>query len=75
MKIRPVGAEMFYVDGQTGRLTDRHRLTDRRTNVRTDRRADRQAERYDVSNSRFSQFSEFAFEPAGIYTEHSCPKI
>jgi len=24
MKIRPVGAELFHADGQTGRQTDRH---------------------------------------------------
>ena len=40
MKRRPVGTELFYVDGQTDRQTVRQ--TDRMTDRRTDKRKDKQ---------------------------------
>ena len=55
MKIRPVGTELFYADGQTDGKTDGQ--TDRQTDIQTDRQTDRH---YDV-NSRF--FRNFANAP------------
>jgi len=55
MKIRPVGAELFFAGGRKdGR-------TDRRTGGRTDGRKDRRTDRHDEANSRFSQFCERAY--------------
>jgi hypothetical protein len=48
MKIRPVGAELFYTGGQT--------------EGQADRRTDRQTDGYDESNSRFSHFCESALK-------------
>ena len=42
MKILPVGAELFHVDGRTDGQKD----------------TDRQTDRHDEANTRFSQFSE-----------------
>jgi hypothetical protein len=46
MKIHPVGAELFHVDGE------------RRTDGHAGRQADRQTDRHDEANTRFSQFCE-----------------
>jgi hypothetical protein len=50
MKIRPVGAELFHVDRETGR--------------RTDKQTDRQTDRHDKANIRFSQFCEGVYKLA-----------
>ena len=64
MKIRPVGAELFYEDGQTDRQTDTHTHTHTHTHIYiyiyiyiytpTDRK------RHDEGNSHFSQFCQLA---------------
>jgi len=48
MKIRPMRAKLFHVDG--------------RMDGRTDRQRDRQTDRHDKANSLFSQFCEWAWE-------------
>ena len=52
MNIRSVGAELFHVDGQT------HRETDRQTGGQLDG----QTYRHDEANSPFSQFCEHALK-------------
>jgi hypothetical protein len=46
MKIRPVGAELFHAERQTG--------------GQTDRQTDRHTDRHDEANNRFSKFCERA---------------
>jgi len=50
MKILPVGAELFHVEGRTGRQADKQ----------AGRQIDRQTNKYDEANNRFAQFYELA---------------
>jgi hypothetical protein len=62
MKIRPVGAEWFHTNGQTGGKTDRQ--TDRQTE-----RDRKQTDRHDEANSWISQFCEHAWKFCVLPTE------
>ena len=60
MKLHPLEAELFHVDGRADGRTDTDRQTDRQTDKETEKRAERQEIRHDGANTRFLKFWERA---------------